>query len=281
MDMLVVILVIVAAAAVWYSPYGENKSVGHPTYYGFADSNSTQVMGISILCSIFSVKYTVSKLILQRSMPEFLIYKTRRGKLYHRIKQIRNAWSFVDLSFVFIPSFCWQFWNDMLQTPAPVATFDYPVVRLLSDREVAPSCPSPVSLSTGYWLLSVSAAFWFQAYDTFCIEIMWCLCSGDRVSVLRDKVHFSRCFFLHCVMYIVTINLRLNKAWCKTTQIRTNIMEPSPFRQSRSCLYFLALDGLLPRSQEPTIGHFSEPVEPKPHPNRFFYSFQHYLSIYN
>jgi hypothetical protein len=55
MEMIVVILVIVTAA-VWYRPYGGKKSVGHPVHYGFSDLNPTHVMDISILlvCSIFS-----------------------------------------------------------------------------------------------------------------------------------------------------------------------------------------------------------------------------------
>jgi hypothetical protein len=46
MEMILVILGIVTAA-VWYSPYGGKKSVDHLVHYGFSDLNSTDVMDIS------------------------------------------------------------------------------------------------------------------------------------------------------------------------------------------------------------------------------------------
>jgi hypothetical protein len=81
-------------------------------------------------------------------MPEFLIIK--RGD--------ENCTTASDKErLVFVSSFCW-----MLQTPALVDAFHYRMGRLLSDPELAPSCPSPVSPPppniTDCWLLPVSTA---------------------------------------------------------------------------------------------------------------------------
>jgi hypothetical protein len=153
--------------------------------------------------------------------------------------QTRNASSFVELSFVFNPSFCWKFLNDMLETPAPVATFHYHVGGgLLSDREMALSCPSPVSPSRCYGLLAAVSFYSFISLRdspfssrlTY-VRLYKSMFTSKKGTSLRNHVMFVlwrlyisfkqrevlQYVFLYCIMYIVTMNSRLNEAWCKTT----------------------------------------------------------------